>query len=159
MVGELRVAAKPSAKLGPCPRVDLLVHRVIGRTFDDLASGEAQSLGSGSPPPAGWLPGLSGIDVIAADSALCAGLALGLPDVAEVVALGDSDDHGQTPASSPRSSGRGADHDHLDQCNGLRGCGSWWGRAAQERWQRPAGRWFKKAREGAVTRRNNESNE
>src|SRR5215469_13657595 len=103
MVGELRVAAKPSAKLGPCPRVDLLVHRVIGRTFDDLASGEAQSLGSGSPPPAGWLPGLSGIDVITAESAPRGGLALGLPDIAEVVALGDGDDHGQTAASSPRS--------------------------------------------------------
>jgi hypothetical protein len=103
VVDELWVAAKLSAKFGPGLRIDLLVYRDIRHTFDDLASGEAESLGSGSPPPAGRLPGLSGIDVIAAESVLRAGLALGLPDIAEVVALGDGDDHGQTAASFPRS--------------------------------------------------------
>jgi hypothetical protein len=64
VIGELRVAAEPSAKFGPGAWVDLLVYRVIWFAFDDLAVGEAESLGSGSPPSAGWFSGLSGIDVV-----------------------------------------------------------------------------------------------
>ncbi len=41
------------------------------------------------------VPGLGSVDVIAASRAPGAGLGLVLPDVAEVVALGDGDDHGQ----------------------------------------------------------------
>jgi hypothetical protein len=61
---------------------------------DGLAGGEAEGLGSGSPPAAGWLPGLGGVKVIPAGAAF-GGVVLGFPDVAEVVALGDGDDYGQ----------------------------------------------------------------
>ena len=100
VVGERRVAAARPAELGPGPRVALLVDGVIGLTFNDLPGCETECLRSGSPPPPGRFPGLGGVDVIAAGRAFGAGLPLGLPDVAEVVALGDGDDHGQPAASS-----------------------------------------------------------
>ena len=56
--------------------------------------GEAEGLGAGSPPAAGWFPGLGGVNVVPADGA-SGGVVLGFPDVAEVVALGDGDDYGQ----------------------------------------------------------------
>ena len=45
------------------------------------------------------LPGLSGVVVIAAYRT-ASNLALGLPDVAQVVTLGHADDHGRPAASS-----------------------------------------------------------
>src|ERR1035438_9410683 len=96
----------------------------LGAHQDDLAGGEAEGLRSGSPPPAGRLPGLGRVDVVAAGDVPGGGLALGLPDVAEVVALGDGDDHGQPAASFPVTR-RGTDHDHLDECNGLRRYEPW----------------------------------
>src|SRR5438046_2322232 len=100
MIGERRVVTARPAELGPGPRVVLLVDSVIGPALNDLPGCETQCLRSRSPPPPGWFPGLGGVDVIAAGSAPGAGLALGLPDVAEVVALGDGDDHGQPAAAS-----------------------------------------------------------
>ena len=50
--------------------VDLLVHRVVRFAFDGLAGGEAEGLGAGSPPPAGWFPGLGGVEVVPAGTAL-----------------------------------------------------------------------------------------
>jgi hypothetical protein len=47
------------------------------------------------------VPGLGGVDVVAARRA-ASGLALGLPDVAQVVTLRHGDDHGQTATSSHR---------------------------------------------------------
>ena len=107
VISERRVAAARPAELVPGPRVALLVNRVVRPALNDLAGCEAEGLCSWAPPPAGRFASLGGVDVIAADRALGAGLALGLPDVAEVVTLGDGDDHGQSPASlritQPRS--------------------------------------------------------
>ena len=99
VIGELRIAAARPAQLFPGPRVELLVDRVIGLALDGLAGGEAQCFCSRTPPPARRFPGLGGVDVVAAGGLLGAGLALVLPHVAEVVALGDGDDHGQSAAS------------------------------------------------------------
>jgi hypothetical protein len=75
-------------------RIGLPVHRVVGGTFDGLAGGETEGLGAGSPPAAGRFAGLGGVNVVSVGRAFgCA--ALGFPDVAEVVALGDGDDYGQ----------------------------------------------------------------
>src|SRR5690349_272206 len=100
VIGERRVAAARPAELVPSPRVALLVDGVIGLALNDLPGCEAESLCSRSPPPPGRFPGLRGVDVIAAGRAFGAGLPLGLPDVAEVVALGGGDYHGQPAASS-----------------------------------------------------------
>ena len=62
--------------------------------MDGLAGGEAEGLGAGSPPAAGWFPGLGGVKVVPAGGA-SGGVVLGFPDVAKVVALGDGDDYGQ----------------------------------------------------------------
>jgi hypothetical protein len=79
-------------------RVDLLVHRVVRLAFDDLTCREAKGFGSGSPPSAWWFSRLGGVNVVPAAGALGTGLALGLPDVVEVVSLGYRHDHGhQTP--------------------------------------------------------------
>src|SRR6185312_15398308 len=61
---------------------------------DGLAGGEPEGLRAGSPPPAGWFPGLDGVEVVSADCGL-GGVVLGFPDVAEVVAFGNGDDYGQ----------------------------------------------------------------
>ena len=124
MIGEPCVLPSGPAKPLPGPRVPLLIHRVVRLALDDLACPEAQGFGSGTPPPAWWFPRLGSVNVVPATGALGTGLALGLPDVVEVVALGHRHDHGhQMPPS--RSRGRGTDHDHLDQCNGLRGWRPW----------------------------------
>ena len=94
VVGEGRVAAAGPAEPGAGARVGLPVHRVVGLALDGLAGGEAEGLGAGSPPAAGWFPGLGGVEVVPAGGAL-GGVVLGFPDVAEVVALGDGDDYGQ----------------------------------------------------------------
>ena len=94
MVSERRVAAAGSAEPGTGSRVGLPVHGVVGLAVDGLAGGEAEGAGARSPPAAGRFPGLGGVEVVAADSTL-GGVDLGLPDVAEVVALGDGDDYGQ----------------------------------------------------------------
>ena len=94
VVGERRVAAAGPAEPAGGVRVDLPVDRVIGLVADGLAWGESEGLGSGSPPAAGWFPGLGGVNVVAPGGAF-SGVVLGFPDVAEVVALGDGDDHGQ----------------------------------------------------------------
>jgi len=86
VIGERRVPAAGPTEPDPGPRVDLPVDRVIGLALDDLAWREAESLRSGSPPPAGWFPGLGGVDVVAAGGAPGVVLGLGFPDVAEVVA-------------------------------------------------------------------------
>src|SRR2546429_8364235 len=71
-----------------------LFRSVVGLAFDGLAGGQAEGLGAGSPPAAGWFAGLGGVEVVPAGGAVGGGV-LGLPDVAEVVALGDGDDYGQ----------------------------------------------------------------
>ena len=81
VIGERRVAAARPAELVPGPRVALLVNGVIGLAFNDLPGCETECLCSRSPPPPGRLPGLRGVDVIAAGRARGAGLPLGLPDV------------------------------------------------------------------------------
>jgi hypothetical protein len=95
VISERRVAAARPAELVPGPRVALLVNRLIRPALNDLARCEAEGLSSRTPPPARRFASLGGVDVIAADRALGAGLLLGLPDVVQVVALGDGDDHGQ----------------------------------------------------------------
>jgi hypothetical protein len=99
VISERRIPAAGPAELVPAPRVALLVNRVIRPALNDLARCEAQGLRSRTPPQAGRFPGLRSVDVIAAGRAFGAGLALGLPDVAQVEALGNGDDHGQAPAS------------------------------------------------------------
>ena len=94
VVGERRVAAAGPAEPGAGARVGLPVDRVVGLALDGLAGGEAEGLGAGSPPAAGWFPGLGGVEVVPAGGAF-GGVVLGFPDVAEVVALGDGDDYGQ----------------------------------------------------------------
>jgi hypothetical protein len=79
----------------------LPVDRVIGLPVDVLAGDEAEGLGAGSPPAARWLAGLGGVKVVPAGSSF-GGAVLGLPDVAEVVALGDGDDYGQYGGLLPR---------------------------------------------------------
>jgi len=59
-----------------------------------MAGCEAEGVGAGSPPAAGWFSGLGGVQVVPADRVL-GGVVLGFPDVAKVVALGDGDDYGQ----------------------------------------------------------------
>jgi hypothetical protein len=93
VVGERRVAAAGPAESDAGARVDLPVHRVVRLAVDGLAGGEAEGLGSWSPPVAGWFPGLGGVEVVPAGAS--GGVVLGFPDVAEVVALGDGDDYGQ----------------------------------------------------------------
>jgi len=105
VIGEGQVTAAGPAELGPGARVDLPVHRLIWLPLSHLAWGEAEGLRAGSPPAAGRFPILGGVDVIAAGRARSAGLGLGFPDVAEVIALGDGDHHGQPAASSHRDRG------------------------------------------------------
>ena len=50
--------------------------RVIGFAFDGLVGGEAEGLGSGSPPAAGWFFGLGGVEVVPAAGAF-GGVVLG----------------------------------------------------------------------------------
>src|ERR1017187_4923983 len=129
VISELGITAARPPQLVPGPRVALLVDRLVGRTLHYLPGREAQCLSSRAPPPARRLPGLGGVDVVAAGAPLGTGPALVLPDVVQVVALGDGHKHGQRlPPSTSR--GRGTDHDHSDECNGLSGLRSWWGRAA-----------------------------
>jgi hypothetical protein len=80
VIGEGRVSAAGPAELGAGARVDLPVHRLIRLTLNQLARGEAEGLGAGSPPAAGRFAGLGGVDVVAAGRARRAGLGLGLPD-------------------------------------------------------------------------------
>jgi hypothetical protein len=94
VVGEGGVAAAGPAELGSGARVGLLVDRVVGLALDGLAGCEAEGLGAGSSPAAGWFAGLGGVEVVPAGGAP-GGVVLGFPDVAEVVALGDGDDYGQ----------------------------------------------------------------
>ena len=56
-----------------------------------------------APPPARRLPGLSCVDVVAAGAPLRVCLALVSPHIAQVVALGDGDNHGHRlpPLHSP----------------------------------------------------------
>jgi hypothetical protein len=120
MIGELRVLPPGPAEPSPGPRVSLLVNRVVRLALDDLACREAQGFGSGAPPPAWRFARLGRVNVVLAAGVLGTALALGLPDVVEVVSLGHRHDHGhQMPPFQSR--GRRTDHDHLDQCNGLRG--------------------------------------
>jgi len=74
--------------------VDLAVDGLIEFAFDRLAGGEAEGVGAGSPPPAGWFAGLGGVEVVPTGGAF-GGVVLGFLDVAEVVSLGDGDDYGQ----------------------------------------------------------------
>ena len=83
----------------------MLVDRVVGFAVDGLAGGEAEGLGAGSPPAAGWFSGLGGVNVVPAGGA-SGGVVLGFPDVAKVVALGDGDDYSQY--GGPLSRGGGA---------------------------------------------------
>jgi hypothetical protein len=69
MISERGVAAAGSAEPGTGARVDLPVDRVVGLAVDGLARGEAEGLGTGSPPAAGWFPGLSGVNVVPAGGA------------------------------------------------------------------------------------------
>jgi len=96
VIGERGIPAAGPAEPVSGSRVGLPVHRVVRPAFDDLPGCEAESLRSWSRPPAGRLPGLGGVDVVATDAAQGVRLGLGFPDVAQVVALGDGDDHGQT---------------------------------------------------------------
>ena len=64
MVGERRVPAAGPTKLTARLRVKLLVDRVVGLAVDGLAGGEAEGLGAGSPPPAGRLAALGGVEVV-----------------------------------------------------------------------------------------------
>jgi hypothetical protein len=70
VVGEGGVAAAGPAELGAGARVDLPVDRVVRLAGDGLAGGKAKGLGSGSPPAAGWFPGLGGVEVVAAGGQL-----------------------------------------------------------------------------------------
>ena len=120
VISELGITAARPPQFVPCPWVTLLENRLIRRALHYLPGREAQCLCSRAPPPARRLPGLGSIDVVAAGAPLGTGPALVLPDVVQVVALGDGHDHGQQlPPSTSR--GRGTDHDHSDECNGLRG--------------------------------------
>jgi hypothetical protein len=107
VVGEGRVAAAGPAELGSGARVGLPVDRVVRFAVDGLARGEAEGLGAGSPPAAGWFAGLGGVNVVPADSGFC-GVVLDFPDVAEVVALGDGDDYGQYGGLLSRGGGAAA---------------------------------------------------
>ncbi len=108
VIGEGGVAAAGPAELAAGTRVDLPVHGIVRLAFDNLAWGEAEGQRSGSPPPAGRFPGQGGVEVVTASGVPGSGLGLGLPDVAEVVALGNGDNHGQPAASFPPGSrGRG----------------------------------------------------
>jgi hypothetical protein len=92
VLGITRVLTAGPAQLDSSAGVDLLVHRVVWLALDNLARGEAKGLGSGSPPAAGCFAGLGSVDVVPAGRP--PGVAvLSLPDVAEVVALGDGNDH------------------------------------------------------------------
>ena len=66
VVGEGGVAAAGPAEPGAGARVGLPVDRVVRRAVDGLAGGEAEGLGSRSPPAAGWFPGRGGVEVIPA---------------------------------------------------------------------------------------------
>ena len=120
VISERRIPAALAAELAPGARVALLVDRVIWLALDNPSGCKAECFCPRPPPSARWFPVLSGVDVVAAGGPLGGSLALVLPHVAEIEALGDGHDHGhQLPPSADR--GRGTDHDHFDQCNGLRG--------------------------------------
>jgi hypothetical protein len=101
VIGEGGVAAAGPAELGAGTWINLPVHGLIRLAFDNLAWGEAEGLSTGPPPPAGRLPGQGGVEIVTASGVTGPRLSLGLPDVAEVVALGDGDHHGQPAASFP----------------------------------------------------------
>src|SRR6185437_12553560 len=107
VVGEGRVAAAGPTELSSGARVGLPVDRVVGLALDGLAGDEAEGLGAGSPPAAGWFPGLGGVNVVPAGGTV-GGVVLGFPDVAEVVALGDGDDYGQYGGLLSRGGGAAA---------------------------------------------------
>ena len=107
VVGERWVAAAGPAELGAGARVGLPVDRVVRLAVDGLAGCEAEGLGAGSPPAAGWFAGLGGVNVVPAGAA-SGGVVLGFPDVAEVVSLGDGDDYGQYGGPLSRGGDAGA---------------------------------------------------
>jgi hypothetical protein len=107
VLGITRVLVARPAELGSSAGIDLLVHRVIWLALDNLARGKAEGLGSGTPPAAGCFAGLGGVDAVPAGHPLNVAI-LSLPDVAEVVTLGDGDDYGQAAALVFTSLGRPA---------------------------------------------------
>ena len=66
VVGEGRVAAAGPAEPGAGTGVGLPVDRVVRCAVDGLAGGEAEGLGAGAPPAAGWFAGLGGVNVVPA---------------------------------------------------------------------------------------------
>jgi hypothetical protein len=85
VVSERWIAAASPAEFGTGSWVGLPVDRVVWLALDVLAGCEAEGLGAGSPPAAGWFADLGGVNVVPAGGAF-GGVVLGFPDVAEVVA-------------------------------------------------------------------------
>ena len=81
MIGECRISAAGAPELRAGARVELTVDRVVRRALDGLAGCEAEGLGAGSPPAAGWFAGLGSVDVVPAVGALGGGV-LGFPESA-----------------------------------------------------------------------------
>ena len=87
-VGGFAAAVGGPAQLGAVGSFALTEQQVVGLALDRLAGLEAEGLGAGAPPAAGRLSsGFAGLDVVAGRVLGRAAVDL-LPDVVEVVALG-----------------------------------------------------------------------
>jgi len=98
-VGGLPAAAARSAQLGAVGGLALAEQKVVGAPLHQLAGLETERFGAGTPPAARRLAaGLAGPDVIAGRVGGQCGVDL-LPDVVQVVALGQGGDNRQTGSS------------------------------------------------------------
>ena len=107
-IGRLPAAAGRAAQLGAVRGLPLTEEKIVRFPLDRLAVSEAERLRARSPPAAGGFTArLRGLHVIAR-RALYGGLVDLLPDVVQVIALGQGRDYGQ--GLPPRHRGDGIDH-------------------------------------------------
>ena len=106
-ISSLAAVARGPAQWGAVGGFALAEQQVVRFAFDRLAGLEAERLGAGAPPAAGWLsPALAGLHVVAGRVLGRAAVDL-LPDVLKVIALAQGRDYRQ-PAAWDREQGTAA---------------------------------------------------
>ena len=92
-VGGFAAITRRPAQLGAIWGLTLTEQQVIWLALDQLTGLEAERLGAGAPPPAGWLfPAFAGLDVVAGRVLGRAAVNL-FPDVVKVIALAQRRDN------------------------------------------------------------------